>query len=173
MKDLRAIGTKLRKLREQKGLTLAEVAVAINKSTSLIGSVERADRCPSLPSLIELAEYYNVPLSYLFEDDLYQYQIQIGQYLQTKLTEKNMSIAELSKLTGLNYFKLADFFQGSTPLTLGELKLIAAIVHVPIKEIVPQVARHIAHIRHYLVGLGLEEQAIQNIVEYIYSKFEL
>lgn len=173
MKDLSSVGSKLRKLREQRGLTLAEVADAIGKSTSLIGSIERTDRCPSLPSLIELAEYYEVPLAYLFEDDLYQYQIKVGHYLQKKLAEKGMSIAELSKLTGLNYFKLADFFQGSAPLTLEELKLISTMAAVPIKEIVPQVARYIAHIRHYLNGLGLDEKAIQNIVEYIYSKFEL
>lgn len=173
MKDLTMVGNRLRRLREQRGLTLAEVANAIGKSPSLVGSVERTDRYPSLPSLIELAEFYEVPVASLFEDDLYQHQIKIGQALQKKLAEKGISMTELSRLTELNYFKLADFFQGASPLSLDELKLIAAVLDIPVKEITPQVVRYIAYIRHYLKGLGLDEKSIQNIVEYIYSKFEV
>lgn len=173
MNDLHSVGEKLRKLREQKGLTLAEVADKIGKSTSLIGSIERTDRCPSLPSLIELAAFYEVPLAYLFEDDLHKYQQEICALLKTKLAEQGKSVATLANLTGIHFLKLADFFQGEVSLTIDELRLIAVIVRVPLQEIIPQVARYIAHIRHYLQGLGLRGQVIENIVEYIYSHFEV
>lgn len=163
----------MRKLREQKGLTLAEVADQIGKPTSLIGSIERTDRCPSLPSLIELAAFYEVPLAYLFEDDLHKYQQEICALLKTKLAEQGKSVATLANLTGIHFLKFADFFQGEVSLTIDELRLIAAIVRVPLQEIIPQLARYISHIWHYLRGLGLRKQVIENIVEYIYSPFEV
>ncbi len=173
MKDFSAIGQKLRELRKKKKLTLSEVATTINKSTSHIGSIERADRCPSLLSLIELAEFYKVPLASLFENDLDKYQHDIGTYLQGLLSKKDYSIADLAKKTDINYFQLADFFKGRTSLSLDQLKTIAQFLNISVKKIIPQAPRYIRYIEYYLEALGIDEESIQNIIEYIYSKFEI
>ncbi|MCK4260735.1 MAG: helix-turn-helix transcriptional regulator [Halanaerobiales bacterium] len=170
--DFYSIGQKLRKLRKRKRLTLTDVGKAIDKSMSLIGSIERADRCPSLSSLIDLAEFYQIPLAFLFEDDLYQKQQEIGEYLKKLLIEKDYTIADLAKKTEINYLQLVDFFQGRGSLTLDQLKSISTTLNISIKKIIPHATRYINHIKHYLEVLGIDEQTNKNIIEYIYSKFE-
>ncbi len=172
MKDFSSIGKKLRKLRERKRLTLANVAKATDKSISLIGSIERADRCPSLPSLIELAEFYQVPLSFLFEDDLNENQQEIIEYLQKVLIKNSYTIADLAKKTDINYFQLAEFFQRRASLNLDQLKSISNILNISVKKILPQATRYISYIEHYLKVLRLDDQSTQNIVGYIYSKLD-
>lgn len=173
MQILTSVGQKLRKLREKKGLTISEVADMLNKSSSQIGSIERADRCPSLTSLIELAEFYQVPLAYLFEDDLVQFQQQVGNFIQTILIQKELTIADLSRKTEINYFQLAEFFQGRGSLSVDQLKRIAQTLDLSIKEIIPETVRYVRLIEYYLGALGIDEISIQNIVEYIYSKFDV
>lgn len=172
MKDLAYIGEKLRKLRENRSLTLIEVGQAIGKSPSLVGSVERADRCPSLPSLIKLANFYDIPLAYLFEDDLDKYQKEVGRKVETILAANQLAIADLANRADLNYFQLADFLQGRTNLTLDQLKKIAILINIPVKQLIPETVRYLNHIQRYLEALGLDDQSMENIIEYINSKFE-
>lgn len=173
MKNLSCVGEKLRRLRQKRNLTLLEVGQAIGKSPSLVGSVERADRCPSLPSLIKLADFYDIPLAYLFQDDLEQYKQEVGLKIEKILEKKKLAIADLAKRTNLNYFQLADFLQGRTTLTLEQLKRIALLINIPVKQLIPETVRYLNHIQRYLEALGLDEQSIENIITYIDSKFEL
>ena len=172
MKDFSTIGRKLRQIREKRGLTLAQVAQAINKSISLVGSIERADRCPSLPSLAELAEYYQVPLASLFEEDLLHYQKQVGNLIQQLMNDKGFSVADLSNKAAISYFQLADFLQGRSQLSLEQVKTVATILDLSMKQVIPQTVYYVSHIQFYLQELGLDDQSIKNIIEYIYSKFE-
>ncbi len=172
MKDISYVGQKLRQLREKRGLTLAEVGKAIGKSPSLIGSVERIDRCPSLSSVLELAEFYEVPLSFLFEDDLDKYQKGIGEQVEKIMTQKSISTSELARKTDINYFKLADFLLGQTSLTLDQLEILANYLNIPVKHIIPQAVRYLSHIKRYLEALGLDNESTTNILNYIDSRLE-
>ncbi|SMB97835.1 Helix-turn-helix [Thermanaeromonas toyohensis ToBE] len=64
MEDMQYIATKLRKLREEKGLTQEEVAKALNIAKSTLGNYEIGRRTPDLPMLTKLAEFYGVSLDY-------------------------------------------------------------------------------------------------------------
>ncbi len=173
MQDLSYVGEKLRTLRLKRGLTLAEVGEAVGRSASLIGAVERTDRFPSLYSLIELAEFYQVPLVFLFDNDISEYQQDLANRLTEILAERKISIAEVAKRTEINYFELADFFKGRKKLSLNQLKIITNFIDIPLKKLIPNTARYIRHIQNYLDALGLDKASIQNILEYIDSKFEL
>lgn len=56
---------RLRQVRKQKGLTLKEVAEDTGISGDVIGKYEREEREPKKEIWIKLADYYDVPVSYL------------------------------------------------------------------------------------------------------------
>lgn len=59
------LGERIKKLREDKGLTQADVCSAINISQSTLANYETNFRTPKLDVLLELANFYKVSLDYL------------------------------------------------------------------------------------------------------------
>ncbi len=59
---LEGVAPRLRRVREERGLTLAEVAARTNISKSTLSRLEHGQRRPSLELLLPLAETYRVPL---------------------------------------------------------------------------------------------------------------
>ena len=58
-------GEILKKLREERGLSQAQLARKINKSNSVISNYETGAKLPSTETLISLAALFDVPLDYL------------------------------------------------------------------------------------------------------------
>lgn len=56
---------KLKKLRNERGLTQKELAQVINVSTSAVSQYERGKASPGRENLILLAEYFGVTVAYL------------------------------------------------------------------------------------------------------------
>src|SRR3712207_5315318 len=63
----RRLGSRLRAIRQQQGLTLQQVEeISSGKwKAVVVGSYERGDRAVSVAKLAELSEFYNVPVSEL------------------------------------------------------------------------------------------------------------
>jgi transcriptional regulator with XRE-family HTH domain len=59
---LGSVGSRLRRVREQRGLTLTEAATLVKMSRSTLSRLETGQRKPSLELLLPLAELYRVPL---------------------------------------------------------------------------------------------------------------
>jgi len=59
------LAARIRQLREQRGMTQADVAIAIGVRTNRISELERNEGQASLPTLIALADLFNVTLDYL------------------------------------------------------------------------------------------------------------
>jgi transcriptional regulator with XRE-family HTH domain len=59
---LAQVGSRLRKLREHRGLTLAELSGLTGVSKSTLSRLEQGQRRPTLELLLPLAKIYNVPL---------------------------------------------------------------------------------------------------------------
>lgn len=66
MEIIEVIGTILRNLRTEKGVTLKEVSIQTGITDSLISKYERGLSEPGLRPLRKLATYYKVSLDYLF-----------------------------------------------------------------------------------------------------------
>lgn len=56
---------RLKELREEKRLSLKDLAKAINVSDVAIGRWEKQTRIPNIESLILLAQYFNVTTDYM------------------------------------------------------------------------------------------------------------
>ena len=55
----------LKSLRKEKHKTQMQVAKALNVSQQVYSNYEKGDRQPSIETLIDMAEYFNVPLDIL------------------------------------------------------------------------------------------------------------
>lgn len=64
-----SVGTRIRSLRQQLGLTQEQLGERAELHYSYIGQVERGDKMPSLRSLKKLAAALNVDLHYFFEEE--------------------------------------------------------------------------------------------------------
>jgi len=63
-----SIGTKLRALRMQKGLTLSRLAIETGLSTALLSKLETDNMIPTLPTLASICRVYGVGLGFFFSD---------------------------------------------------------------------------------------------------------
>jgi len=67
MADLRELlGKNVRRLREERGLTQAQLAEATGRSTDMISRLERGDAAPSMETVGVLADVLNVDAAELF-----------------------------------------------------------------------------------------------------------
>lgn len=65
MLDLKIFGTRLRKLRKEKGLVMADIANLLGTSIAQIGDLEKGNSGTSLARLVQLAEFFHVSTDYL------------------------------------------------------------------------------------------------------------
>ena len=63
----RTIGNNLKKYRLANNISQEKLSEILNVNSKFIGHVERFERFISLRKLIELAEYFNVPVKNFFE----------------------------------------------------------------------------------------------------------
>ena len=61
------IGKNVRKLRLAHNISQEKLSEILNANSKFIGHVERFERYISLKKLIELAQYFNVPVKSFFE----------------------------------------------------------------------------------------------------------
>ncbi|SKC81120.1 helix-turn-helix domain-containing protein [Maledivibacter halophilus] len=63
------IGSKIRKIRQEKGLTLNQVANITNFTASYLSQIERNMTEPSISSLRKIAQAFNVPIYFFLSDE--------------------------------------------------------------------------------------------------------
>jgi transcriptional regulator with XRE-family HTH domain len=96
------IGEKLKKLREQKNLTLREAAEKIGMAYSYISQIENG-KVPSLDKLNKLCDLYGVKVSSLFgeeiepDDGLKQMGVEWIAFSK-EMEQQNISVEELKKV---------------------------------------------------------------------------
>ena len=66
--DHRLIGPRLRAVRQERGLTLADVAAGTGLTKGFISLLERNETTPSVPSLLKICGFLEVRIGSLFEE---------------------------------------------------------------------------------------------------------
>lgn len=66
----RTIGERIKKLRLQHNMTLKEMGEAINFNYSNLSKIERGIRKPHIDFLQKIAEYFDIEITYFFNDVL-------------------------------------------------------------------------------------------------------
>lgn len=88
-------GGKLRRVRENKGITLKEVAEKAGVSESLVSQIERNKVSPSLETLIKIAEVIQIDFDYLFQELKRKNKIEVVRKGQRNIVKKQQVSLEL------------------------------------------------------------------------------
>lgn len=169
--DLTMLSQRLAKLRSERNLTFEEVGKAIGKSPSTINLIERNQRNPSLPTLIKLASFFEVPLEYLLEEGNEQVYDHVAEVLQQNLDERKNSLNDFAIVTGVNYFHLVETLKGNYQLTNTELKATIKALELSIDKIHPNLEKYKQYAVKYLQALLLDKGVIENILQYINEQY--
>lgn len=83
MMDVKGLGRRIRQSRIAKGWRQEDLAERANLSVAYIGMMERDEKVPRVPTLVEIANVLEVTTDELLEDSLYKgYQIKASQYAE-------------------------------------------------------------------------------------------
>jgi len=93
---------KLKELRKKQGLTQHELGKILNIHRTSINNYEHNYSAPSIETLIQFADYFNVSLDYLVERKSKPYEIGNLTIAQTEMLDiiKDLNDKEISNLKG-------------------------------------------------------------------------
>ena len=83
--DQRKIGSFLKKLRNEKGLTQEQAGEQFNVSRRTVTRWETGANMPDLDVLVEIADFYDVDLRELFDGDLFLFYLFDGGFARCRL----------------------------------------------------------------------------------------
>ena len=90
------LGKRLKELRENAGLTQRELGEKVNVTKVSICCYEKGARSPSLDTLIDLANVFNVNADYLLGNDVYVVREGVESY-GTKISKEEMEFIQIIK----------------------------------------------------------------------------
>ncbi len=116
-------GLKIRRAREERGLSLTRLAEMANISVSYLSEVENGRKSPSLQVVQRLAEALNLEMAALFDSSI-QERITPGERVRILRAEKGLTLAQLAKTVGIGASYLSEIERGRVnpaPATLGRI----------------------------------------------------
>ena len=102
-----SVGNKLRRVREERGLSQRELAQSARISTNAISLIERDENSPSVSTLQSLATALNVKMSYFFDDHAPTQILHVKAARRPSISSKGVNIESLDGK--LNFQELEPF----------------------------------------------------------------
>lgn len=145
------LGVLLRDARLAAGKSLKECGAAIGVSSASMGSYERGAKAPSLPELELLAYYLRISLERFWTEDIksddpspisnihVEHRLSlrnrgVGAIIKQVRTERNLTVQELAKMTGISTGRLKRYESGDAALPLPELEMVAYVLDMNILQ---------------------------------------
>jgi transcriptional regulator with XRE-family HTH domain len=113
MDNIESVGTRLRTVREERGLSQRELAQRAGVSTNSISLIERDENSPSVSTLQNLAAALNVKMSYFFDDQEPTQVLHVKAQNRPVISSKGVQIEGLGGK--LNYQEMEPFFVSLKP----------------------------------------------------------
>ena len=101
------IGKRIKELRKKAGLTQVELGKKINVTKVSVCCYELGTRTPSLDTLVDLSNIFNVNLDYLLGNDIYVVSDQKEEY-GFKLSEEELEFIKIIRKNSKLYDKLIE-----------------------------------------------------------------
>lgn len=105
---MKNIGERIKKSRNEKGLSLRELAGKLNLSASFISQIEQGKASPSIENLKKIATSLDVKVSYLIEDEEEKQNVEIVRKNEAKGIESVDSNTKISLLTSSSIDKTME-----------------------------------------------------------------
>ena len=103
---------RLKRLREEKGVTMVDLASIIGMSQATISEWEKGNKFPRAGALQELANYFNVPMEYFFKKKVFPIVDMVNIPLYPSMTACALSIVDGLSDEEVEFMKLPASFLG-------------------------------------------------------------
>ena len=139
-----AVGSRLRSIRKQKGLSLQDVegSSELEFKASVLGAYERGERSLSLPRMQRLASFYGVPVDQLLPVDEQSTQASTQRFpaggvsIDLNLLEQDASTDTVERFMRAIQIMRQDFNGRVLTIRYGDLRLLAGLLHQSEESIV-------------------------------------
>lgn len=123
--DTISLGSRILALRKQKNIGQKEFAIYLHVSISTISNYENDVHAPDLPTLVKIADYFNVSIDYLLNRTQCIYPVAaldtqyIGSYTAANILNTTLQLTTTSQTDLVNYLSMLNLRDKlSKPLTL-------------------------------------------------------
>lgn len=123
------LGDKLRALREERELTLKEMGEKTGLSLTYLSEIERGAVCPSVDTLRQLANFFDIPVSMLVKNDGPG---SLPSKLQYVRKLKNISQKQLANMAGISPGLVAQLELGKVNASLKTVNKLAEALNVSV-----------------------------------------
>lgn len=102
MSMLYSLGGRIRQTREQQGLSLTDLSIAVGSDKSALSKIEKGERVPNLETIGKLADEMGVPMILWFQEPTSSNSETMKQYVESKQSRLDkLSPEQLSNLQAL------------------------------------------------------------------------
>ncbi|HZT15714.1 MAG TPA: XRE family transcriptional regulator [Gaiellaceae bacterium] len=178
------VGARLKRLRQQRRLTLQEVATAVDLSHSFLSMVERGQADVSMARLHRLASFYGTPLSELLVEELPTTQVQVITQQTGQRVERSkgmtLRLLPIARELGLQLVHVVfePHSEPSTPVShdgedflwvlAGEVVLVYGADEFVLKK--GQAAVYSARVHHFFVNRSPRKSEMLSITTPPYAR---
>ncbi|QGP90726.1 Cytoskeleton protein RodZ [Neomoorella glycerini] len=124
------VGERLKKLREERGISLEELADRLDIAPDCMAEVEKGTRRLSTATLAEVAGILNVDISYFTEENGNKDQNTVGARLRRLREQKGITLSELSRRSGVSLAHISEIERSRSTASLKTLEKLAAVLEV-------------------------------------------
>lgn len=149
-------GLKIRQAREERGLSLTNLAGLANISVSYLSEVENGRKSPSLQVVQRLAEALNLEPAALFGTGP-QGRITPGERIRLLRTEKGLTLAQLAKKVGIGASYLSEIERGQVSPAPATLSRIAEHLGISMTQLLGPLAGLGVRLRQAREELGYSQ----------------
>ena len=126
-------GDTFRILRQQRGLTLQDVATRSGLSRSYLSEIENGKKQPSVKALEAIAAALNVSLKVLLPEAK-ETEIGLGERLRLAREREGMSLTEVAEAVGISSGYLGEIERGQALPAVDTLRQLAEVVALPLSQ---------------------------------------
>lgn len=124
------IGERLKKLREERGISLEELADRLDIAPDCMAEVEKGTRRLSMATLTEVAGIFDVDISYFTEENGNKDKNTVGARLRRLREQKGITLSELSRRSGVSLAHISEIERSRSTASLKTLEKLAAVLEV-------------------------------------------
>jgi transcriptional regulator with XRE-family HTH domain len=125
-------GDRIRKLRDEKGLTLSDLAQKSEISISYLSELERGTKQPSLKSLNKIATALNVPREEIVALSLESPALNFGDRTRFAREKRGLTLTETAERLGLSLQYISDIEKNKVVPAVSTIKNIAKVLDIPV-----------------------------------------
>ncbi|MCK4259243.1 MAG: helix-turn-helix transcriptional regulator [Halanaerobiales bacterium] len=163
--EFKVLAKKIKDFKKENKLTYEQIGNALGVDKSHVHRVINMETYPSLPFLIRLAEFMNLPLYALFVPPVEMIRQEFAEQVNKHIKELDWNHAELEEKTDISQLRLMDIVKGNSSPTNEELKTLATVL--ALKERINYLEVKLNLMKSLLTDLDLKDNQIENILQYI------